>query len=775
MKINLKIILVGLGPLLLFIYFAYSYMEKNEAILKNQRYLEESSTIKNKVQLLIKEKQEAILLISTSLSANENIKNVLLSKNKNNFNLKAFSLKLREHSSLRNVWFQIISADGISLYRSWTDKHGDSLINVRKDINKMIELPRIISSISTGKFDMTFKSMVPIYDNKKFIGVIETIAKFNSISKKMQDSGCNNLILVDKKYKAQLTRAFTKKFIKDYYVANLNADAKIIDIINKNSILPYIGDYKYKIDTKNKLFMTTYTLPDMDGEDMGYFIFSKKLDSIDISDIEHEKQTIFFVFILIFLSISAMLYYFYIINYKNFVEMQNKILEESVEDKTKELKDKSDILKYQAEHDTLTKLPNRLLFLDRLEQALKHARRRKQTVSILFLDLDRFKEVNDTYGHESGDKLLKHVTARLQDSIREEDTVARLGGDEFTVILQNLKQSEVVRVIDKIMHYMQAPFYINNLELFTTFSIGISNYPEDGDTSEILLRNADTAMYKAKDNGKNNYQFYNEDMTKAAFQRILLEKDLRNALSNDEFIPYFQPKIDAKNLKLIGLEALIRWQHPQKGMVFPDQFILFAEEIGLIEEIDNFMMNATVKQMLMWQNEGIDTGKLSINLSAKQLSSKTYISELKDMINSIDCNTNYLEIEITESHIMDNPERAIKILNEIRSLGISISIDDFGTGYSSLAYLKKLPINKLKIDRSFVMDTPEDKDDVAIVRTIISLANNLGLEVIAEGVETKEQVDFLVNEGCNDIQGYYFSKPLSANDCKEFMLQKPYL
>jgi len=776
MKINLKIILVGLIPLLLFVYFAYTYMEKNEAILKNQKYLEEVELIQNKVKLLIKEKQEAILLINTSLSANENIKKVLLSKNKNNFKLNVFSQKLRENSSLRNVWFQVISADGVSLYRSWTDKRGDSLVKVRKDIKKMVELPHVISSISIGKYDMSFKSMLPIYNNnKRFIGIIETLAKFNSISIKMHKLGFKNLILVDKKYKNQLTNAFTKRFIDGYYVANLNADSQLIDIVKKNSVQEYIKDYKYKVDEKNNLFITIYKLPDINGDDMAYFIFSKKLDSIDISEIEHENKIILFTFILIFVFVGVMLYYFYIINYKNFVEKQNKILEDSVKDKTRELQDKSEILKYQAEHDTLTKLPNRLLFLDRLQQALKHARRRKQTVSILFLDLDRFKEVNDTYGHEAGDKLLKHVTARLKESVREEDTVARLGGDEFTVIFQNLTQREVVKVVDKIMNYMQTPFHINNIELFTTFSIGISNYPDDGDTSEILLRNADTAMYKAKDSGKNNYKFYNEEMTKFAFEKAELEKDIRSALQNNEFVPYFQPKIDAKNLKLIGLEVLVRWIHPQKGMIFPDKFIPFAEEIGLIGNIDNYMMRSAIKQLMEWRKEGLDTGKLSINLSAKQLSSKTYITELKDIIYAFGCNTCNIELEITESHIMDDPQKAIIILQEIRKLGINISIDDFGTGYSSLAYLKKLPINKLKIDRSFVMDTPEDKDDVAIVKTIISLATNLGLKVIAEGVETKKQVDFLLSEGCNDIQGYYFSKPLCAKDCKEFILKKPYL
>ena len=770
MKIDLKIIIVGLIPLLLFIYFANSYMQQNEHIQKNQIYLEETAHIQTKLKLFIKEKQEAILLISTSLSSNQNIKNALVSKNKQDIDLKLFSLKLRKNSSLRNVWFQIINADGTSLYRSWTDKSGDSLVNSRTDIDKMLKRPQVMSSISIGKFDMSFKSMIPIFNNNKFIGIMETIAKFNSVSIKMKDAGYNNLIIVDKKYTKQLTNPFTKMFIEKHYVANYNADTKLMDLAKKNSIHSYINIKKYKIDKENNLFISMYKILDIHGKNMSYFIFSKKLDDIDVSAVEHEQQIILSVFIVIFLSVGWMLYYFYFINYKKFIEKQNELLESSVENKTKELKNKSEVLKYQAEHDTLTKLPNRLLFLDRLKQALKHAKRVQESVSVLFLDLDRFKEVNDTYGHEAGDKLLQSVTARLKECIRDEDTVARLGGDEFTIIFKNLQQIDIVKVVDKIMKLMQNPFQINDVELYTTFSVGISNYPDDGDSSEILLRNADTAMYKAKDNGKNNYQFYNEKMTKVISERLELENDLRKALLNNEFIPYFQPKINAKNMKIIGLEALIRWQHPTKGLIYPDTFIPFAEEIGLISEIDNFMMLSSMKQVMLWKDDGLKTGKLSVNLSVKQLSSKTYLSELKAILEEVTYDTKYLEIEITESYTINHQEKAIELLDEIRSLGISISIDDFGTGYSSLAYLKKLPINKLKIDRSFVKDIPSDKDDIAIVKTIIALAKNLGLEIIAEGAENKEQVDFLVKEGCDNIQGYFFSKPLSATDFEKFVL-----
>jgi diguanylate cyclase (GGDEF)-like protein len=451
------------------------------------------------------------------------------------------------------------------------------------------------------------------------------------------------------------------------------------------------------------------------------------------------------------------------------VSRQKELLEKNVALKTKELQKKSQKLKHQAEHDSLTHLPNRFLFLDRLKQALKQAQREQQVVSVLFLDLDRFKEINDTYGHDVGDKLLQLVTKRLLRARRKEDTVARLGGDEFTILLQDVSQNSVIHIVNKIIESMQEPFIINGMKHYTTFSIGISSYPDDADNAEDLLRNADTAMYKAKESGKNRYYFYHAEMTKLAFERIELEKELRRALENDEFEAYFQPKIDAKQHKVTGLEALIRWQHPIKGMIFPDKFIPFAEEIGLIGAIDDVMMRLSIQQVLEWHRKGIECGKISINLSARQLTSKNYIQELEETINDIGLDTRYIEIEITETHIMENPQHAMDILNKIRALGISISIDDFGTGYSSLSYLKKLPVTKLKIDRSFVMELPYDKDDVAIVKTIISLAKNLDLEIIAEGVEEKAQVDFLVREGCDNIQGYYFSKPLSKEDCEKFL------
>ncbi len=767
MHFNYRISLLSLLLLIVYTYASYSYIDATYKKRLHEKYNEITFNVKNELQTLIDEKKEAILLLSLALSENNKIKSFLITNKQENFALDIFSTKLKKYSSLHNVWFQIISTEGISLYRSWTKEHGDDLTKMRKDIVQVIKKPQILSTIGIGKFDITFKSIVPLFDNtNKFIGIIETIAKFNSISKKLESKHIQNLLIVDKKYHNQLHFANKENFINGYYIANKSVDQQFTQEITKN-LQQYLHIHTYII--KNHRLFTLYKLQNINKKNMAYFILSKDLKYINISDIMNQKFTLISISILIFIFFSSILYYLYFIDYKKFMKQQKKLLEQNVKYKTKQLQEQSRTLKYQAEHDPLTNLPNRLLFLDRLKQALKHAKRKNGRVSVLFFDLDRFKEVNDTYGHEIGDKLLQEVTKRLLENRREEDTIARLGGDEFTLLLINQDEEGILHIVNSIIEKMQKPFYINNLELYTTFSIGISSYPEDGNTYDELLRNADIAMYEAKANGKNKYHFYNTEMTKIAMQRIQLEKELRQALEKNEFIPYFQPKIDAKNNKIIGLESLIRWEHPKKGIIFPDAFIPFAEEIGLIDTIDNHIAKISMQKVLSWKNKGIYCGKLSVNLSTRQLASKNYLQEVQTLLKETNFDTNDLEIEITETHIMSDPDKAMEILNKIRSLGISIAVDDFGTGYSSLSYLKKLPITKLKIDKSFVTDIPKDKDDMIIVKTIISLAKNLNLELIAEGVERKEQIDFLLQEGCDIIQGYYFSKPLNPNECEKFL------
>jgi diguanylate cyclase (GGDEF)-like protein len=429
-------------------------------------------------------------------------------------------------------------------------------------------------------------------------------------------------------------------------------------------------------------------------------------------------------------------------------------------------------LEYQANHDVLTDLPNRVLFLDRLNQSINLAKRDTQEIALLFIDLDNFKDINDSLGHNVGDKILVQFAKRINKKVETTDTFSRLGGDEFCVVLNDIESIDFVSdFIAEIMDTSKEPFTIENNTLHIGMSIGIAIYPHDGVTYNALLRNADSAMYKAKDSGRNRYYFYDEEMTQKAKERVFLEIQLRKALVNDELIVYFQPQMNGESNKLVGAEALVRWEHPELGIIYPDRFIPLAESTGMIVQLDRIVMKKAVAQFKMWHIEGLNPGKLSINLAIKQLEEKDFVDFVKDLLKSEDCSFDKIEFEVTESQIMKNPDKSIEVLQQINDLGISISIDDFGTGYSSLAYLKRLPIKKLKIDKSFVDNLPEDIEDVAISKTIINLCETLNLKVIAEGVETSEQKDFLLKNGCTFIQGYLYSKPLNIEDMTEFLLQ----
>ena len=427
-------------------------------------------------------------------------------------------------------------------------------------------------------------------------------------------------------------------------------------------------------------------------------------------------------------------------------------------------------LKHLAQHDTLTGLPNRLLFNDRLIQAMNKAQRSHTTMALFFIDLDRFKEINDSLGHEVGDLVLQEVTQRIIKSTRLDDKLARLGGDEFTVIIEGLDKGEDASYLaQKIVTILAQPISINGTKLYVTSSIGISLYPDDGDSASELLKYADSAMYKAKDEGRNNYQFYKREMTELALERIIMEASLRDAIKNEEFVVYYQPQVNAKENRLIGMEALVRWKHPTLGLIPPNKFIPLAEVTGLIVELDRYVMKTAMNQLSLWQKKGYKPGKLALNLAIKQLRQKDFVKMFTTLIQTTHCQAECLELEITESQIMTNPEAAIKSLKELSALNIELAIDDFGTGYSSLSYLKKLPINKLKIDQSFVKNLPYDDEDASIAKAVIALAQSLKLRLIAEGVETLEQKEFLVQNGCNNIQGYFYSKPIPADEFENLL------
>jgi len=427
-------------------------------------------------------------------------------------------------------------------------------------------------------------------------------------------------------------------------------------------------------------------------------------------------------------------------------------------------------MEYQSYHDALTGLPNRVLFKEGLVHAIKKAKHNKTILALLFIDLDHFKEINDSLGHQVGDKLLQETTKRLYTVLREQDVLSRLGGDEFGVIIEGLsKAQEASSFAKKILDTLAEPLEIDGNTLYVSSSIGISLYPEDGTTSENLLKFADSAMYKAKNEGRNTFQYYSAEMTEIALERVMMEVSLRRAIKKKEFVVYYQPQVNGRTDKLVGMEALVRWKHPDLGLIPPDKFIPLAESSGLIVELDRLVMREAMLQFKEWYKVGYNPGKLSMNLAVKQLLRGDFFSVLTSLIDEVGCKFINLELEVTETQIMSNPELAIEILKKVSALGIDLAIDDFGTGYSSLSYLKKLPINKLKIDQSFVKDLPNDEEDAGITRAVIALAKSLNLNIIAEGVETVEQKNFIVENGCDNIQGYYYSRPIPALEMEEYL------
>ena len=418
-----------------------------------------------------------------------------------------------------------------------------------------------------------------------------------------------------------------------------------------------------------------------------------------------------------------------------------------------------------AHFDELTGLPNRTMFMHTLQRAFSLAQRRSKQFALFFIDLDRFKNINDSLGHEAGDRLLQDVARRLRQHLRESDTVARLGGDEFVVLVEDCADPrELNAIAQNILNAVGRPYLLAGQEYHVTGSIGISTYPADGQDPAALLKNADIAMYLAKDSGKNNFQFYSAQQNAHSFERLALESALRHALEREEFVLHYQPKVDIGSGRIVGVEALLRWNHPDLAMVGPNQFIPLAEETGLIVPIGRWVLQTACAQAAAWQREGLPGLRVAVNLSARQFSDDALIGDIGAALSDASLAPEGLELEITESMVMQNPERAVLTLNRLREMGISVSIDDFGTGYSSLGYLKRFPIDNVKVDRSFIKDLPHDADDAAITRAVIAMAQSLRIRVIAEGVETKEQLQFLRDHECDECQGFYLSRPLPAGE-----------
>jgi diguanylate cyclase (GGDEF)-like protein len=426
--------------------------------------------------------------------------------------------------------------------------------------------------------------------------------------------------------------------------------------------------------------------------------------------------------------------------------------------------EREDKLLVQAQYDTLTGLPNRILLHDRLRQAIEHTDRSGEPFWLVFVDLDRFKFINDTLGHNAGDQLLIEISKRLEWTIRDTDTVARFGGDEFIIILQgNMEDNLRMGILNRIIEALEAPFTIDGNEVNTTCSAGVAVYPTDANNADKLLSNADIAMYRAKELGKNNYQFFTQTMNDKVANRLLLETHLRKALQLNEMEVYYQPKVNLKTNKIVGMEALVRWNSQALGFIPPENFISLAEETGLILPIGEWVLKTACEQSVAWQEKGYGNLQMAVNLSVRQFGQKSLFKSIVNILKETGLDAKQLELELTESMLMSDTKETLKILRSLKSLGIKLSIDDFGTGYSSLAYLKDLPVHTLKIDKSFTDEIVLHSEEAPIVNSIISLAKNLKLHVVAEGVENYEQVRYLIAHGCDEIQGYYFSKPASAD------------
>jgi diguanylate cyclase (GGDEF)-like protein len=444
-------------------------------------------------------------------------------------------------------------------------------------------------------------------------------------------------------------------------------------------------------------------------------------------------------------------------------------------------------LEFQYAHDNLTGLPNRLLFQDRLEQAMARAQGGEGLVVVMLIDLDMFKRINDTLGHAAGDKLLQIVAARLKSALRDTDalsaydfgrlnlTLARLGGDEFAILLSEIDSIEpITHVIQHIVQNLSKNIALEGQDIYTTCSIGISIYPKDGQDIDTLLKNADAAMYHAKRLGRNHYQFYADEINKASFEHLKLENQLRFAIEREEFFLLYQPKVDVTSGRVVGMEALVRWDHPELGVVSPAEFIPVAEYTGLITAVGEVVLRAACEQVRDWLKAGYDDFRMAVNLSPQQFRQHDLLMKMTAIIDEVGIDPRYLEVEITEGAIIDDVDSAIETMQSLHEMGIALSIDDFGTGYSSLSYLKRFPIDTLKIDQSFVRDITVDSDDASIVIAIIGMAHNMGLSVIAEGVETMPQLTFLRALKCDEIQGYLISKPVTADKFDE-MFRTPQL
>jgi len=550
-----------------------------------------------------------------------------------------------------------------------------------------------------------------------------------------------------------------------------------------NAVFHAIPDQLFHFDTHGKII--SYKL----GQSSHYYINSERLIDQQIKDVfnieivdkflvsikqvAEQLSAKHFEFVLYF---EKKIYYYEV----RMMPLKSQEVIALVRDIT-ERKLSEDQIAFLAYHDSLTALPNSRLFKDRLEHAISQAERNNKILAILFLDLDRFKLINDTMGHSAGDELLKITSQRLIEAVRKTDSVAinasdtsssiaRSGGDEFTILLDDIENVQaIIRIAERIVESVSKVMMLESQEVHISTSIGIALYPDDGKNVDEILKHADSAMYHAKAQGRNNFQFFADSMNESSVELLLLENNLHKAIEQKELCLYYQPQVNALTHKMVGMEALIRWQHPEKGFISPAVFIPVAEETGMIMRIGEWVFREACEQGVRWLNAGYEIHKISVNLSARQLKDEGLPVLIALILKETGMPANKLCIELTETALILEPKVALARLTKIKELGVSLSLDDFGTGYSSLSYLKRFPIDTLKIDQEFIRDIKIDHEDAALVKAIISMAHGLGMDVVAEGVEVQEQLDFLGSHACDTIQGYFFSRPLPAKELEELL------
>ncbi len=637
------------------------------------------------------------------------------------------------------------------------ENFGDYLGNIRPIIVKTNISKEENFGLEVGKHGVSYRVVFPVFYQGEYVGAFELGLDIKHIISKLAVSNeYIPLFLISKRaaepifmYK-QGVDDYLAKFSDEYlivkYKSSIKDEENVLDVIDERIISE--DNYFIKENKKEYLVFKSFILNDYNEKPVGYFVFKNEMD--------YYKNTIMFI------------RWFSIITSVLIIIAIALLVNVLIQKYTKKLNEQKEILDFQAHHDALTGLPNRILFTDRLGQAIVKAERQKTEFALFFIDLDRFKQINDSLGHAFGDKVLKVIAQRLLGVVRREDSLSRLGGDEFTLLAEDLKQEiDISALAKKIIAVLAEPIVIEDNTLYITSSIGISIFPKDNLEADNLLKYADAAMYKAKEEGRNNFQYYSAEMTELALKRVVMEANIRRALENEEFFVCYQPQVESTTGKMVGMEALVRWRHPTEGLIYPNSFIQLAEDTGLIVAIDRLVMRMAMKQVSQWYAKGLNPGTLALNLAMKQLAKEDFIDVLNAMFEECKFQPEWLELEVTEGEIMKNPQNAIEVLRKISNMGIELAVDDFGTGYSSLSYLKRLPIDKLKIDKSFVDGLPENEEDISIARAIVALAHSLKLSVIAEGVENAEQKEFLAQNGCDFIQGYYYSKPIPSDEMEE--------